>query len=131
MRALAFCLAILPCAVVASDRPITAEEFERIVTGHTFTYSTGGAPYGAEEYLSNRRVVWSFLDGECATGKWYPAGEHICFIYDQIESPQCWLFFEDGGKLSAQFAGDVNITNLFETNRQDEPLYCLGPEIGV
>lgn len=126
-----FLLTVLPFTVQAAERAITAEEFERAVTGKTFSYSNGGAPYGAEQYLGDRRVTWTFLDGECIEGEWYAAGDQICFIYDQIPDPQCWRFFEHGGQLTARFAGQSLQTDLFETAEQDEPLYCLGPKIGV
>lgn len=131
MKTLVILLSLLPFAALAAERPITAEEFERIVTGKTFSYSNGGLPYGAEEYLDDRRVRWTFLDGECIDGTWYQSGEQICFIYDSIPSPQCWYFFERSGRLTARFVGQSEATDLFETARQDEPLYCLGPKIGV
>jgi len=131
MRTFAFLLSVFPFIAFAAERPITAEEFERIVTGKTFTYATGNTPYGAEEYLENRRVRWTFLDGECSDGKWYPVGEQICFVYDNIPDPQCWYFFDRGGQLTARFVGQSEATSLFETARQNEPLICLGPKIGV
>ncbi|MGR3511757.1 MAG: hypothetical protein ACU0GG_03265 [Paracoccaceae bacterium] len=129
-RILAFLL-FVPMVAQASDRPITPEEFERIVTGKTFSYAAEGTPYGAEEYFDNRRVRWSFLDGECSEGEWYASGEQICFVYDNIPTPQCWYFFEENGRLSARFVGQSTTTDLFETARMDEPLQCLGPKIGV
>lgn len=132
MRIILAVLLFLPTlAFAAADRPLTGEEFERIVTGKTFSYSNGGVPYGAEEYLDNRRVRWTFLDGECTEGEWYEAGEEICFVYDDIPDPQCWRFYDRGGRLSAQFSGQSSDTELFETSRMDEPLYCIGPEVGV
>lgn len=102
-----------------------------MVTGKTYSYSLGGDAYGAEEYLDNRRVRWTFLDGECFEGEWYAAGEQICFVYETIPDPQCWHFFVRAGELSARFAGQSVATDLFETAPSDEPLYCLGPKIGV
>lgn len=131
MKMLVTLLSIVPAFALAAERPITAQEFEQIVTGKTFSYATGGSAYGAEEYLDNRRVRWTFLDGECFEGSWYPQGEQICFVYDNILDPQCWYFFDQGGQLSARFVGQSRATDLFETTRQDEPLYCLGPKIGV
>ena len=131
MRCLTFLVFVLPALAHAADRPITADEFERIVTGKTFSYANGGVAYGAEEYMDNRRVRWTFLDGECSEGKWYEVGEQICFVYDNIEVPQCWKFFENGGRLTARYVGQSEATSLFETSRIDEPLYCLGPEVGV
>lgn len=131
MKILAFLLCFLPFAALAADRPMTAEEFERITTGKTFNYASGGVAYGAEEYLENRRVRWTFLDGECSEGEWYASGEQICFVYDNIPNPQCWYFYDRGGQLAARFVGQSETTDLFETARRDEPLMCLGPRIGV
>jgi len=130
MKRLAVLLALLP-SVAPADGPITPEEFERLVTGKTFSYASGGIAYGAEDYLDNRRVRWSFLDGDCTEGEWYVSGDQICFVYDDIPSPQCWTFYLRGGRLTAQFQSDPAATELYETAREDEPLYCKGPKIGV
>ena len=120
----------LPNAAFA-ERALSAHEFEARVTGKTLTYSSGGTPYGAEEYFKNRRVIWTFLDGECQEGRWYVAGEKICFVYEDIPEPQCWQFYADGSRLTARFENDPMSTELYETSRGDEPLMCLGPEVGV
>lgn len=130
LRALFILLVCLPTAGLAQTR-LTPQEFEARVTGKTMTYSSGGAPYGAEEYLENRRVRWSFLDGECQDGHWYVSGEQICFVYDDIPGPQCWQFFSSGSRLMARFENDPAQTELYETARAEEPLMCLGPKIGV
>ncbi len=127
---LVFALAAQP-VLAAAERPMSPAEFEAMVTGKTFTYSVGGQAYGAEEYHSNRRVTWTFLDGECQMGEWYVAGEQICFVYENIESHQCWTFFMSGGRLKAQFGDDPEATTLYETAQSSEPLMCLGPEVGV
>lgn len=101
------------------------------MTGKTLTYSTGGAAYGAEEYLEDRRVRWTFLDGECQEGRWYVSGDQICFVYEDIPEPQCWQFYASGPRLMARFENDPMQTELYETSRQDEPLMCLGPKVGV
>ena len=115
----------------AADLPVSPSEFEAMVLGKTLAYSTGGAAYGAEEYLDDRRVRWSFLDGECQDGEWYISGDQICFIYEAIEGPQCWQFYLRNGRLMARFENNPMSTELYETSRQDEPLLCLGPKIGV
>ncbi|MDA8585178.1 hypothetical protein N9L47_02805 [Rhodobacteraceae bacterium] len=115
----------------AQDRPITAAEFEQMVTGQTLSYQSSGGEYGAEEYLDNRRVRWSFLDGECTEGVWYEKGPQICFEYEDIEGEQCWQFYERNGKLLARFENDPTQTELIETRRRSGPLYCVGPEVGA
>ena len=88
-------LGLLPVESGA-ETPMSAADFEARVTGKTLTYSNEGVAYGAEEYLSDRRVRWSFLDGECQEGRWYVAGDQICFVYDDIPDPQCWRFYVAG-----------------------------------
>ena len=126
----ALVLAAAP-AHAAAERPISPAEFEAIVTGKTYSYSLGGTAYGAEEYHRNRRVTWTFLDGECQEGEWYVAGEQICFVYENIEGDQCWTFYMSGGTLTARFGNEPAATTLYETSQTDEPLMCPGPKVGV
>lgn len=131
MRNLILSLCLLAAPAVAQDRPLTAAHFEALVTGQTFTYANRLGPFGAEEYLDDRRVRWSFLDGECTEGYWYEQDAQICFVYDDIETHQCWSFYLQSGRLMARFENDPAATELYETARADEPLMCLGPKIGV
>lgn len=131
MRGLLFFLCLAPASAMAADQPITPEEFEALVTGKTFSYANSGGAYGAEDYLENRRVRWSFLDGECTEGEWYASGDQICFVYEDIPNAQCWHFYLRGGRLTARFQNEPDATELYETSRQDEPLYCKGPDVGV
>lgn len=127
---LALLLSLAPLSG-AAETPLTPEEFEARVTGRTLTYSSGGVAYGAEEYMEGRRVRWSYLDGECQDGRWYVSGDQVCFVYENIVDPQCWKFFSDGGRLLARFENDPGQTELYETARSEDPLLCLGPEVGV
>lgn len=110
---------------------MTAAEFEAYVTGRTLFFGQNGQVYGAEEYRDNRRVRWSFLDGECKEGIWYEEGDQICFVYEDRLVPQCWQFFLDGTGLTAQFEGDPDQPELYEARELDEEMICLGPEVGV
>jgi hypothetical protein len=121
---------LLPGAGLAAE-PMSAAEFEAYVQGRTLTYNSGGTPYGAEEYLSNRRVRWAFLGDECVEGEWYENAGMICFLYENNEVPQCWTFQHGPGGLIATFENDPEQTTLYEARRSDEPLLCLGPKIGV
>ncbi len=121
---------IFPMAAVA-DTPLTAEEFASKVEGKVLTYGLAGEPYGAEEYLPNRRVRWSFLDGDCDEGYWYPEGDAICFVYQDTPTPQCWSFFDTGEGLRADFLTDPDDQSLYEVDRGNGPLSCPGPEVGV
>ena len=111
--------------------PMSAEEFEAYTTGKTLFFGQDGQAYGAEKYLKNRRVLWSFLDGQCQEGTWYQVGSEICFDYDGGTGPQCWIFKQSAGGLIAEFRGDNEISELYEAQDLDEEMVCLGPEVGV
>ncbi|MCE0505148.1 hypothetical protein LR948_07275 [Roseivivax sp. GX 12232] len=127
--ALGFLTAAAAPPARALEAPMTAAEFEAYVTGRTLTFSEAGQPYGIERYLPDRRVRWSFLDGACKEGRWFPQGERICFVYEDDPMPQCWRFFREPGGLRALFDGG-GATELYEAESQGEML-CLGPEVGV
>ncbi len=110
---------------------MTAEAFESYTRGKTLFFGRGGAPYGAEIYLEDRRVRWSFLDGECKDGYWYQQAEHICFVYEDRPEPQCWTFELGASGLIAQFENDPPSSALYEAQDLGEEMLCLGPKVGV
>lgn len=114
-----------------SGPPMNAEEFDAYTRGQTFTYGIGIEPYGVEEYLDNRRVRWSFLDGRCQDGEWYEENNMICFVYEDNPDPQCWSFYQSPRGIVARFEDDPAQTTLYEITRTPEPLMCLGPEVGT
>jgi len=119
-------------AAVAAERPMTAEEFDAYSRGKTFTYGAAGAPYGIEKYMEDRRVRWSFLDGKCKEGEWYPQGEQICFVYEDTPGdPQCWSFYLTASGLVARFENNPMSTELYEVANSPEEMTCMGPEVGV
>lgn len=132
IAALVFLGLSLPAAAPAeAQTAMSAAEFEAYVQGKTLYYSSQGSDYGAEQYLPGRRVIWTFLDGECADGFWYQKEELICFIYELDLSPQCWSFWKDGGGLAARFENDPEAPELYEARQSSEPLNCPGPGVGV
>lgn len=112
-------------------RPLDAAGFEARVTGRTLIWAQGGAVFGTEEYLPGRRVRWAFSGDICQIGRWYEAGEQICFVYDTEPAPQCWTFWDDGGRLRARFAGDPPGAELSAVEESPGPLRCAGPDVGV
>ncbi len=130
----AIALATFAAPALAQDpggTPMTGPEFDAYVTGKTLMFGTAGAePYGGEDYLPGRRVRWSFLDGRCLEGTWYEAAPNICFVYSDDPEPICWTFFERPGGLTALLDGDPDEV-LYETGEAEEPLFCLGPDVGV
>lgn len=129
LAALALVLTALPA--LAQER-MSAAEFEEYTTGHTLTFSFLGVPYGAEQYLPGRRVIWAFIGEECREGRWYEEAGNICFVYDDVPlEPQCWSFWQDEDGLRALFAGEGAATELYEVERARRPLICEGPDVGV
>lgn len=126
---IAFCLPLT--AIAAESERLTPQQFEEYVTGKTLMYGFDGQNYGGEDYLPGRTVRWSFLDGRCKSGHWYPDDGNICFIYEDNPEPQCWSFFLRGSTLVARFENNPEYEELYETGESEEPLLCLGPEVGV
>ena len=127
--ALVLGLALAPPALAQST--MSAAELDAYTRGKTLYYGDGSAPYGAEIYLPDRRVRWTFLDGECKDGEWYEADGLICFIYEDRPEPQCWTFERGAEGLIARFENDPALTPLYEANESTEEFLCLGPKIGV
>lgn len=129
MLALALtCLTALPALAA---EPMSAVDFERYVTGKTLYFGLNGEAYGVEEYLPDRKVRWSFLDGRCKDGVWYEEAGQICFVYEDNPEPQCWSFFNEGARLRAVFENDPASTVLYEAQQNEEPMLCYGPDVGV
>lgn len=132
MQKILLILSLLISALPAlAEAPMTAAEFDAYTRGKTFYYANQGQPYGGEEYLDDRRVRWSYLDGKCQEGVWYPENDMICFVYEGQPDPQCWGFTRSGAGLVAQFQNDPEQTLLYEVEQSAEPLLCLGPDVGA
>jgi len=121
----------LASSPMTAQTPMTGTEFEAYASGRTLTFATGGQIYGAEQYLSGRRVLWAFTGDQCQEGVWYEQAGQICFVYDYDPTPQCWTFWSGEGGLSARFEGDLPGTELSEVAQTSDPLLCAGPEVGV
>jgi hypothetical protein len=130
MRMLVLLLSILAAPTLA-DGAMTATEFDAYTKGKTFSYGIDGAPYGVEQYLDNRRVRWSFVEGTCQDGEWYEDDGLICFVYDIEPEPQCWSFRQGQNGLIAKFENDPTAIELYEVGRSPSPLICPGPDVGV
>lgn len=122
---------ILSASMLHAQDTMGAAAFDAYTQGKTFYYGAEGTAYGAEEYRPNRRVRWSFLDGECQDGSWYEQDGLICFVYDHRPDPQCWSFVKTADGLVARFMTDTSETELYEVEQSDAPLHCKGPRIGV
>ncbi len=131
MKFLSLTLLALLAIPANAQSPMTAEEFDAYTRGKTLYYGNGSQPYGAEIYLPNRRVRWSFLDGECQDGQWYEADGLICFTYENHSDPQCWSFEQGTQGLIARFENDPAVIPLYEATESTQEMLCLGPKIGV
>ncbi|SLN48469.1 hypothetical protein ROJ8625_02360 [Roseivivax jejudonensis] len=136
IRALLVLVALAAPAAAADPDPaggaLSAAEFEAYTQGKTLYFGQNGTAYGVERYLPDRRVVWSFLDGDCKEGRWYESGDQICFVYEDSDAPQCWSFFRaPGGGLRAVFRNDPSQTTLYEARQDEEPMVCTGPRVGA
>ncbi len=123
-------LLLLPATLLA-QQPMNPAEFEEYTKGKTLFFAANGTRYGAEQYLSNRRVRWSYLDGHCKEGYWYEDTGDICFVYEDNPTPQCWHFFDEADGLRAKFISTPDARELYEIQPAGEEMLCLGPEIGV
>ena len=130
---LAVLFAVAATGVIAQTAPgLTGQEFEDYTTGKVLTYGVAGAPYGIEQYLPGRKVVWAFVGDQCRTGSWYEKDRLICFVYDdRTDDPQCWSFYLGGQGLRAHFAGDASGNDLIEVQQSSGPMPCPGPDLGV
>ena len=131
MRMLMILFLALGPGLAGAQTPMTAEEFEAYVTVRTLSYGVNGEVYGAEEYRPGRFVTWSFLDGQCEDGRWYPQDDAICFVYDFDPDPHCWRFFRGNGGLRAEFLGSDSLGTLYEVGEAEDGLMCIGPDTGV
>ena len=125
--------ALLVCSSLAAraETIIKPDDFQRFTEGTTLYFERGGQPYGAEQYLENYKVIWTFLDGECQRGVWFPNGDNICFYYENDSAPQCWNFYDTDRGKSARVLGDGPNNDLIVVDQTDEPLKCPGPDVGV
>lgn len=129
--ALAGLLVALPLMAAEPGQPLSPEEFDAATVGKTLYYNSAGQPYGVEQYLPGRKVIWAFLGDDCRKGEWYPEGNDICFTYEDRPEPQCWTFYQSGAGLLARFRGDPATLPLIAIEESGEPMACMGPDVGV
>ncbi len=134
MKPLFLALALV-CAspALAQEDRLSVSEFTALVDGKTLFFSRQGQPFGAEEYRRDRSVIWTFLDGNCLFGRWFPIEDDaICFVYeDRPTDPICWAFFRQDGDIRARVLGADPANDLTVTGMQRDPLQCRGPDVGV
>lgn len=122
------CLVCLSTAAGAQT-PMTSTEFEAWSTGKTLEYYVDGSLWGSEMHLAGRATVDADAGGACRSGRWYPAGDDICFVYDASPGPYCWRFLRDGDQVIAEYVGDP-LPGSISVTLSDAPIPCT-PGVGV
>ncbi|MDJ1008417.1 MAG: hypothetical protein QNJ13_11390 [Paracoccaceae bacterium] len=124
-------LALALTAQPGGAQTLDGGAFDALTRGRTVIYSLGGEFHGMERHFGDRRVEWAFSDGECFAGRWYEAGDNICFEYENLDGPQCWQFTEAPGGFLATFIDGETRGSTFVARLTDAPMTCTGPRVGV
>ncbi len=116
---------------VAANEVLSPEYFENFAEGKTLFFDQAGRRYGVEQYLPGRQSIWQFADGTCKKGIWYARKELICFLYEGDDQEQCWQFLRKGPDLAARAEGNSPKDDLIVVGRNEAPISCRGPDVGV
>jgi len=128
MRRAVLCLLCLPAAADAETR-MSSAEFEAWSTGKTLEYYVDGKLWGSEMHLSGRATLDADAGGTCRSGRWYPAGDDICFVYDASPGPYCWRFLKEDDQVMAEYVGEP-LAESISVMPSDAPIPCA-PAVGV
>ncbi len=126
-----FCIALCLAAPLSAEEIMAPDAFEAFTSGKTLYFSKKGEPYGAEQYFEDRRVIWTFFNGQCERGAWFAEDDQICFVYETQDRAQCWHFLEtDSGKRARVIGADPE-DDLTVEGQNTRDLTCPGPGVGV
>ena len=123
-------LATFATPTVAAEL-VPLDAFDAFASGKTLYYSQNGMPFGIERYLPGHKSIWQYADGTCVAGDYYARGDMICFLYEGDTQEQCWRFFKDGKTYSARAEGAQPQDDLSVMGRDQRPIPCKGPDVGV
>jgi hypothetical protein len=129
MKQLAFLFFL--AAPVEAETILSPSDFETYAQGSTVYFSRHGQPYGAEQYLRNRKVIWSFADGTCEFGEWFPKGDQLCFQYEHQATPLCWNYIETEAGKGVRVVGDDPENDLLIAGQDKQHLECAAPNVGA
>lgn len=96
----ALCLTLTMATTAQAQQQITPDAFLDRADQHTLTFELfpNGGLVGVEQFLSRQRTVWATPDGTCTYGKIEIRGPQICFIYEDLPTPEhCWTLFDAQG----------------------------------
>jgi hypothetical protein len=123
-------LSFLPASLFAQD-VLSPQEFETYAQGKTLYFAQQGQPYGVEQYLPGQQSIWQYADGSCVRGVWFARKELICFVYEGGETEQCWRFLLKGQRYAARADGREPAADLDVIWRDEDPIACKAPDLGV
>jgi len=123
--------ASLAAGAAGAETPVSPDEFDRLTAGRTVHWTALGRPYGTEQYLPGRQVLWAVEGGDCQRGRWWAKGAEICFSYEGDPAPKCWTITREAQKLAARPVDDPGGIPLIAASDSDRPLACRGPRVGV
>ncbi len=114
---------------IAQDSRLSPDAYETYTRGYTIVFQQDGQIIGAEQYLSDRQVVWTFVDGNCTRGEWYVRNGAICFAYENSSDDPCWYADLVEGGLRVSFAQNPQIQQ-FEKYKSTQPIQCANTYLG-
>ncbi len=130
MFRLILALCLLPTALLAEE-VLSPEDFESYANGKTLYFAQQGQPYGVEQYLPGQQSIWQYADGTCTKGVWFARKQMICFIYEGDGEEQCWHFLQKGERFAARADGREPDADLEVIWKDERPISCKGPGVGV
>lgn len=112
-------------AMAMAQEPMSGADFDAYTQNRTLTFGLpNDAVHGVEQYLPDRRVIWSPAPGECIDGTWYADSNNICFVYENDPEHKCWLVFRTERGIRAEFQNRPGGSILFEAVDDPAPLIC-------
>ena len=122
---------LLGPSAISAQEILSPEEFKSYAEGKTLYFSQQGQPFGVEQYLPGQHSIWQYKDGTCIQGIWYTRKTLICFVYEGDGQEQCWHFLQKGKRFAARAEGRESEADLEVVWRDDEPIQCKAPDLGV
>ncbi|MEO0679926.1 MAG: hypothetical protein AAF192_05875 [Pseudomonadota bacterium] len=112
-----------------ADTVVGPEAFEALTEGRVMIYTHQGEPFGAEQYLPDRRVLWQRDSGGCLQGVWFGEGDDICFDYEDLPGVAvCWSVRRTAeGEVVALRHGSGEPFELTLGQERKQPLECREP----
>jgi hypothetical protein len=123
---------VLLAGPAAAEERLDGPAFEALSEGWTLHFERDGLHFGSEQFFEGRRSLWRAGEMECEEGIWYESEGSICFVYESVPIPQCWLVMRRGEDIFARATDDpAGLAELRMSRRDQVPLSCPGPSVGA